>query len=45
MLTMEYSESRGTWNVFDTSTHEWVYEGTFEQCCDMVNNYNMSDCE
>lgn len=45
MLTMEYSEFRGTWNVFDTSTHEWVYEGTFEQCCDMVNNCNMSDCE
>lgn len=43
MYTMEFSESRGTWNVIDTDTHEWVYEGTFEQCSDMVNSYNCCD--
>jgi hypothetical protein len=43
MLTMEYSEARDTWNVFDVSTHEWIFEGTFEQCCDMVNNCNCMD--
>ena len=43
MLTMEYSEARGTWNVIDLSTHEWVFEGTFDQCCDMVNNCNCID--
>lgn len=43
MLSMEYSEARGTWNVIDLSTHEWVFEGTFDQCCDMVNNCNSMD--
>lgn len=43
MLTMEYSEERGTFNVFDIDTHEWIFEGTFEQCCDMVNNSNCCD--
>ena len=43
MLSMEYSEARGTWNVIDLSTHEWVFEGTFDQCCDMVNNCNCID--
>ena len=39
--TMEYSESRGTWNVF--LGNEWYYEGTFEACCDIVNSWNACD--
>ena len=35
-VTMEYSEVRGTWNVI--ADHEWYFEGTYEQCCDVVNN-------
>lgn len=30
--TMEYSENRGTWNIYDTDTGEWMLEGTYEQC-------------
>lgn len=28
-VTMEYSEERGTWNVF--CDYEWIFEGTYEQ--------------
>ncbi len=40
-VTMEYSESRGTWNVI--ADNEWYYEGTYEQCCDVVNNLLTSE--
>ena len=34
---MEYSESRGTWNLFVNG--EWYLEGTYEQCENaMFNN-------
>lgn len=34
---MEYSESRGTWNLFVNG--EWYLEGTYEQCEEaMFNN-------
>ena len=39
MLTqhIEYSESRGTWNLFVDG--EWYLEGTYEQCEEaMFNN-------
>ena len=31
-----YSEERGTWNLFVNG--EWYYEGTFEECSDMMFN-------
>lgn len=35
--TMEYSEERGTWNLFVNG--EWYLEGTYEQCEEaMFNN-------
>lgn len=37
-VKMVWSESRGTWNVFLDA--EWYFEGTFEQCCDIVNMFN-----
>jgi len=34
---MEYSEERGTWNLF--VNNEWYLEGTYEQCEEaMFNN-------
>ena len=38
MLSQEliYSEERGTWNLF--VNNEWYWEGTYEQCVDMMNN-------
>ena len=33
---IEYSEERGTWNLF--VNNEWYYEGTYEQCSDMMFN-------
>lgn len=33
-----YSEERGTWNVF-TDEGEWYFEGTYEQCEQMVENH------
>ena len=38
MLNQEviYSEDRGTWNLFVNG--EWYYEGTFEECSDMMFN-------
>ena len=40
-LSMEYSESRKTWNVF--ADGEWYFEGTFEQCQDVMCNLNCID--
>lgn len=39
-----YSEERGTWNLIVNG--EWYYEGTFEECSDMMFN-NAADwgCE
>lgn len=34
--TMEFSEDRGTWNLFVNG--EWYFEGSFEQCSDMMAN-------
>lgn len=31
-----YSEERGTWNLFVNG--EWYYEGTYEQCEEMMFN-------
>ena len=44
-LTMEYSEERGTWNIFDTETHEWIYEGTYEQCDNIMEASFQAYCE
>lgn len=33
---MEYSESRGTWNIIGEDG-EWLFEGTYEQCCHMMD--------
>lgn len=38
-LTCEFSEERGTWNVF-SEDGEWIFEGTMEQCFEMVNRNN-----
>ena len=35
--TMQYSENRGTWNVF--VDNEWYYEGTYEQCCTVMDSF------
>lgn len=35
-VTMEYSEERGTWNVI--ADGEWYFEGTYEQCCEVMDN-------
>lgn len=40
-VTMEYSEERGTWNVF--VDYEWYYEGDFEHCCEIVNSFSTED--
>lgn len=40
MLSMIYSEERGSWEVVDEATFEWVFEGTYEQCEKMVNECN-----
>ena len=38
MLNQEivYSEERGTWNLIVNG--EWYFEGTYEQCSDMMFN-------
>lgn len=38
MLDQEliYSEERGTWNLFVNG--EWYFEGTYEQCEEMMFN-------
>lgn len=43
MLTQEliYSEERKTWNLF--VDNEWYYEGTYEQCADMMWNNDVDD--
>ena len=40
MLNMYYDEERGSWEVVDVETFEWVFEGTYEQCEKMVNDCN-----
>ena len=35
-VTMEYSEYRGTWNII--ADGEWYFEGTYDQCCDVMDN-------
>lgn len=32
--TLVYSEERNTWNLF--VDNEWYFEGTYEQCSDMM---------
>lgn len=34
-MEMFYSNERGTWNVFDGA--EWYFEGTYEECAEIVN--------
>ena len=34
--TIVYSEERGTWNLF--VDNEWYFEGTYEQCEEMMFN-------
>lgn len=41
MLDIQYSETRGTWNLFYNG--EWYLEGTYEQCQDAANNLMMCD--
>lgn len=38
---MEYSEERGTWNLF--VDNEWYLEGTYEQCEEAM--FNNACCE
>lgn len=40
-VNMEYSESRGTWNVFVDG--EWYLEGTYEQCDKCVETFWLCD--
>lgn len=40
-VTMEYSESRGTWNVF--VDFEWYYEGTYEQAERILESFYWED--
>lgn len=40
-VTMEYSESRGTWNVF--VDFEWYYEGTYEQAEKILESFYWED--
>lgn len=40
-LTMCYSETRGTWNVF--VDNEWYYEGNYEECCRVADNFYGED--
>lgn len=40
--TMEYSEERGTWNIYDVTNGEWYAEGTLEQMQTMMDN--IMDC-
>lgn len=42
-VTMEYSESRGTWNVFCGA--EWYFEGTLEQAEQIFNSFFWNDDE
>lgn len=42
-MEMIYSESRGTWNLFNEA--EWYFEGTFEQCCEMMENCRICELE
>lgn len=35
-ITMVHSEGRGTWNVIVDG--EWYFEGTYEQCCEVMDN-------
>ena len=43
--TMEYSEARGTWNIIDTEYNEWIYEGTYDQCCALMDAHFQCYCE
>lgn len=43
--TMEYDEARGTWNIIDMDTHEWIFEGTYEQCDSMMEASFQAWCE
>ena len=36
-----YSEERKTWNLF--VDNEWYFEGTYEQCADMMWNNAVDD--
>lgn len=38
-----YSEERKTWNLF--VNNEWYYEGTFEECSEMMLNNAVDDGE
>lgn len=40
---IEYSEERGTWNLFVNG--EWYLEGTYEQCEDAMFNNACDDDE
>ena len=44
-LTMIFSEERDSWEVVDENTSEWIYEGTYEQCSDMVNEHTAAALE
>ena len=39
--TLEYSEERGTWNLFVNG--EWYFEGDYEQCSEMMFNNAVDD--
>lgn len=40
-VRMIYSESLGTWNVFNGA--EWYYEGNYEQCCKVMDSFYFGD--
>ncbi len=40
-VTIEYSEKRGTWNVF--VDNEWYYEGDYESCCEVADIFLFGD--
>lgn len=43
--TMEYDEYTGKWNIIDMDTHEWIFEGTYEQCDSMMEAHFQAYCE
>ena len=42
-VRLEYSESRGTWNVIVNG--EWYYEGNYEQAENVFNSFFWNDDE
>ncbi len=40
-VRMEYSQLRGTWNVFVNG--EWYFEGDYEQACSVADSFYFPD--